>query len=119
MIQQRPATTTDLSRVGPLAAIVLTAGLSFGFVAGQAAPDVFGSLFGASSVSTGVTTLPQNADYGIRHMGVTQPLSEADDYGIRHLTAPVLTEADDYGTRHITTTPLTPADDYGIRHADQ
>lgn len=102
MIQQRPA-TTDLARVGPLAAIVLTAGLTVGFVAGQAAPDVFGSLFGASTVATGATTLPQNADYGVRHIAVTQPLSQADDYG----------------TRHSTTTPLTPADDYGVRHSGQ
>ena len=103
MIQQRPA-TTDLTRVGPLAAIVLAAGLTVGFVAGQAAPDVFGSLFGTSAaVSTNATALPQNADYGVRHITLTQPLTEADDYGIRH----------------ITTTPLTPADDYGVRHAGQ
>jgi hypothetical protein len=116
MIQQRPA-TTDITRVGPIGAIVLAAGLSVGFVAGQAAPDVFGLLFGQSAaVVTNATVLSQNADYGIRHITVTEPLSEADDYGIRHLTAPTLTEADDYGTRHITTTPLTPADDYGVRH---
>ena len=115
MIQQRP-TTTDLTRVGPMAAIVLAAGLTVGFVAGQAAPDIFGSLFGASAALSTSTTLPQNADYGVRHIGVTQPLSQADDYGIRHLTVPTLTEVDDYGTRHISTTPLTPADDYGNRH---
>ena len=117
MIQQRSA-TTDLTRVGPMAAIVLAAGLTIGFVAGQAAPDVFGSLFGASTIEATAPALTQNADYGIRHLAVTQPLSEADDFGIRHLTAPVLTDADDYGLRHLTTTPLTPADDYGIRHAD-
>jgi hypothetical protein len=115
MIQQRPA-TTDLTRVGPMAAIVLAAGLSVGFIAGQAAPDLFGSLFGQSAVNLSATALPQNADYGVRHLGITQPLSQADDYGIRHLTVPTLTEVDDYGTRHITTTPLTPADDYGNRH---
>jgi len=115
MIQQRPA-TTDLTRVGPMAAIVLAAGLTVGFVAGQAAPDLFGSLFDSSAALSTSTTLPQNADYGVRHIGVTQPLSQADDYGIRHLTVPTLTEVDDYGTRHITTTPLTPADDYGNRH---
>lgn len=117
MIQQRTA-TPDIARIGPLAAVVLAAGLSFGFLAGQAAPDILGSL-GASSVTV-TTTLPQNADYGVRHMGVTQSLSQADDYGVRHITAPThLTEVDDYGTRHTTTTPLTPADDYGVRHADQ
>jgi hypothetical protein len=116
MIQQQPA-TTDITRVGPLAAAVLVAGLSFGFLAGQAAPDIFDSL-GASSVSV-TTTLPQNADYGVRHLNVTVPLSEADDFGLRHMTGPVLTELDDFGTRHMTTTPLTPADDYGVRHADQ
>ncbi len=115
MIQQRPA-TTDLTRVGPLAAIVLAAGLSVGFVAGQAAPDIFGSLFGTATVSSAATALPQNADYGVRHIAVTQPLSQVDDYGIRHLTAPTVTPADDYGIRHLTTTPLTPADDYGNRH---
>jgi hypothetical protein len=116
MIQPRPA-TTDLARVGPMAAIVLAAGLSVGFVAGQAAPDLVGSLFGPSAaVTTSATVLPQNVDYGIRHIGVTQPLGQSDDYGIRHLTAPTLTEVDDYGTRHSTTTPLTPADDYGTRH---
>lgn len=99
MIQQRPA-TTDLTRVGPMAAIVLAAGLSVGFIAGQAAPDLFGSLFGPSAALSTSTTLPQNADYGVRHIGITQPLSQADDYG----------------TRHISTTPLTPADDYGNRH---
>lgn len=118
MIQQRPA-TTDLTRVGPLAAIVLAAGLTVGFVAGQAAPDIFGSLFSVSSVGSGATVLPQNADYGIRHISVPEPLSNADDYGIRHLTAPTLTGVDDYGLRHITTTPLTPADDYGVRHQDR
>lgn len=115
MIQQRPA-TTDLTRVGPMAAIVLAAGLSVGFIAGQAAPDLFGSLFGPSASVSTTATLPQNADYGVRHIGVTQPLSQADDYGIRHLTVPTLTEVDDYGTRHATTTELTPADDYGVRH---
>ena len=114
MIQQRTA-TTDIARVGPLAAALLAAGLTFGFVAGQAAPDIFQSLGGsATSVST---TLPQNADYGVRHMEVTVPLSAVDDFGLRHLAAPVLTEVDDYGTRHSTTTPLTPADDYGVRHS--
>jgi hypothetical protein len=115
MIQQRPA-TTDLTRVGPMAAIVLAAGLSVGFVAGQAAPDIFGSLFGPSAALSSSTMLPQNADYGVRHIGITQSLGQADDYGIRHLTVPTLTDVDDYGTRHITTTPLTPADDYGTRH---
>ena len=115
MIQQRPA-TTDLTRVGPLAAMVLAAGLSVGFIAGQAAPDLFGSLLDTATVTSGATTLPQNADYGVRHIAVTQPLSQTDDYGIRHISATTLTEADDYGTRHLTTTPLTPADDYGNRH---
>lgn len=100
MIQQRPA-TTDLARVGPFAAVVLAAGLTVGFVAGQAAPDLVGLLSGSSASVT--TTLPQNADYGIRHISVIQPLSELDDYG----------------TRHGSTIELTPADDYGVRHADQ
>ncbi len=116
MIQQTPVPATDIARVGPLAAVVLVAGLSFGFIAGQAAPDIFDSL-GASSVRV-TTALPQNADYGVRHLGITQPLSVADDFGTRHMAAP-LTEVDDFGTRHITTTPLTPADDYGVRHTDQ
>jgi hypothetical protein len=116
MIQQRTA-TPDIARIGPLAAVVLAAGLSVGFIAGQAAPDFLGSL-GTTSVSVG-TTLPQNADYAIRHLNVTVPLSEADDFALRHMTRPVLTELDDYGTRHMTTTPLTPADDYGVRHGDQ
>ena len=115
MIQQRTA-TPDIARVGPLAAAVLVAGLTFGFIAGQAAPDIVDSL-GASS-ATAVTTLPQNADYGVRHMGFTRPLSEVDDFGLRHM-APPLTEVDDFGTRHSTATPLTPADDYGVRHTDQ
>ena len=115
MIQQRTA-STDLTRVGPVAAIVLAAGLSVGFLAGQAAPDLFGSLFAPSAVVSTSTTLTQNADYGVRHIGVTEPLSHADDYGIRHLALPTLTEVDDYGIRHIMTTPLTPADDYGTRH---
>jgi hypothetical protein len=113
MIQQQPA-TTDLSRVGPMAAIVLAAGLTVGFVAGQAAPDILRSLGPASASVT--TTLPQNADYGVRHMEVTVPLSAVDDFGLRHIGAPTLTEVDDFGTRHSSTTPLTPADDYGIRH---
>ena len=119
MIQSQP-NTADVTRVGTIAALVLTAGLTVGFIAGQTAPDVFGALFGTSaSVATNATALPQNADFGIRHIGVTEPLSQADDYGIRHLTAPILTEGDDYGTRHITSTPLTPADDYGVRHSGQ
>ncbi len=115
MIQQRTA-TPDIARVGPLAAVVLAAGLTVGFIAGQTAPSLFDSL-GAASVGV-TTTLPQNADYGVRHIGVSQPLSEVDDFGTRHM-APPLTEVDDFGTRHITTTPLTPADDYGVRHRDQ
>jgi hypothetical protein len=116
MIQSRP--NADVTRVGPMAAIVLAAGLTVGFVAGQAAPDILGSIFGPSTVSTS-TTLTQNADYGVRHISVTEPLSQTDDYGIRHLVAPTLTDADDYGTRHSTTVPLAPADDYGVRHSDQ
>jgi hypothetical protein len=115
MIQQRTA-TPDIARVGPLAAVVLVAGLTFGFIAGQAAPDIFDSL-GASSVTV-TTTLPQNADYGVRHMGLTQSLGVADDFATRHM-APPLTEVDDFGTRHSTSTPLAPADDYGVRHGDQ
>lgn len=116
MIQSRP--NADVIRVGPMAAIVLAAGLTVGFVAGQAAPDLLGSLFNQSTASTS-TTLTQNADYGVRHIGVAEPLTQTDDYGIRHLVAPTLTEVDDYGTRHGATVPLTPADDYGLRHSDQ
>ena len=100
MIQQRPA-SIDITRVGPLAAIVLAAGLTVGFVAGQAAPDVIGNLFAPAATVESATT----------------PLTEADDYALRHLTVTSpLTEVDDYGTRHGTTTPLVPADDYGVRH---
>ena len=100
--------------------LILVAGMTVGFVAGQVAPDIFGTLFGTSaSVVTDAPALTQNADYGIRHIAVTAPLSQADDYGVRHLSVTTLTEADDYATRHMVTTPLTPADDYGVRHADQ
>lgn len=85
----------------------------------QAAPDLFGSLFGPSAALSTSTTLPQNADYGVRHFGITQSLSQADDYGIRHLTVPTLTDVDDYGTRHITTTRLTPADDHDTAIPDR
>ena len=111
---------TAANRVSPMAAIVLAAGLSVGFVAGQAMPDLLGSVFGPSSaVPANAGALTQSADYGIRHIGVTRPLSQTADYGVRHLIAPTLTEVDDYGTRHATTTALTPADDYGVRHSDQ
>ena len=115
MIQSRPNTAAN--RVSPMAAIVLAAGLSVGFIAGQAAPDLLGSVFGQSAtVRTSATELTQTADYGIRHIGVTRPLSQTADYGVRHLIAPTLTEVDDYGTRHGGTAPLAPADDYGVRH---
>lgn len=99
MIQQR--TAPNITRVSPMAAILLAAGLTVGFVAGQAAPDVLGNLFGSAATVE----------------SVSPALTEADDYGTRHpfVTTP-LTEVDDYGTRHLPTTPLTPADDYGIRH---
>ena len=118
MIQSPPNTAAN--RVSPMAAIVLAAGLSVGFIAGQAAPDLWGSVFGPSAAeSASGTQLSQTADYGIRHIGITRPLSQSADYGVRHLVAPTLTEVDDYGTRHSTTVPLTPADDYGVRHSDQ
>jgi hypothetical protein len=116
MIQQRPV-TTDIARVGPLAALLLAAGLSVGFVAGQATPDLFGSLFGASVADSGAIVLPQNVDYGIRHIGVTESLSSVDDYGVRHLDAPTLTDLDDYGVRHLDVPTLTEIDDYGTRHS--
>lgn len=99
MIQQ--PTATDITRVNPMAAIVLAAGLMVGFIAGQAAPDVLGNLFGAAATVESVSLA----------------LTEADDFGTRQLfvTTP-LTQVDDYGTRHLPTTPLTPADDYGVRH---
>ena len=100
MIQQRP-TITDVTRIGPMTAVVLAAGLSVGFIAGQATPDVLSGLFESAIVAE----------------PVSPALTKADDYGTRHLIVPTLTEADDYGTRHGTiTTPLTPADDYGVRH---
>lgn len=118
MIQSRPDTAAN--RVSPMAAIVLAAGLSVGFIAGQAAPDLLGSVFAPSTATrTSATQLTQTADYGVRHIGVTRPLSQTADYGVRHLVAPTLTEVDDYGTRHSTTVPLGPVDDYGVRHSDQ
>lgn len=100
MIQQR--TATQLSRVSPMAAVILAAGLTVGFVAGQAAPDVLADLFGSAAT----------VEY------FSPALTETDDYATRHLaiTTPPLTQADDYATRHLSTTPLTPADDYGVRH---
>ena len=116
MIQSAPR--TDTTRVGAIAAVLLAAGMTVGFVAGQAAPDIASSLFGAASVTT-APALTQSADYGVRHLSVTEALTPADDYGVRLLTAPPLTPVDDYGIRHLSTAPLTPADDYGIRHQDQ
>ena len=100
MIQQRSA--TQLTRVSPMAAVILAAGLTVGFVAGQAAPDVLANLFGSAATVE----------------SVSPALTEADDYATRHLTVttPPLTQADDYGTRHLQITPLAPADDYGVRH---
>lgn len=99
MIQQR--SPTDVTRIGPMAAVILAAGLTVGFVAGQAAPDVLGNLFGAAATVDSVSpALTEADDYGTRHLVITQPL----------------THVDDYGTRHGSTTPLTPADDYGVRH---
>jgi len=116
----RTAPRTDLSLSAFALAALMVAGLAAGFVAGQAAPDVLGALTGASAAGAiEAPALTQNADFGIRHLAVTVPLSEADDYGVRIITAPPLAPADDYGIRHITTTPLTPADDYGIRHQSQ
>ena len=113
MIQSAPR--TDTARVGAIAAVLLAAGMTVGFVAGQAAPDIVSSVFGTASVST-APALTQSADYGIRHLSVAEALTPADDYGIRLLTAPPLAPADDYGIRHLETVPLTPSDDYGIRH---
>ena len=103
MIQTRPATTVH--RVGPVAAIVLVAGLTVGFVAGQAAPDLLGGLMASGASVESVVQPPA--------------LTRADDYGTRHPNTAPLTRADDYGTRHSNTAPLTRADDYGTRHADQ
>lgn len=84
MIQQRPA-SIDITRVGPLAAIALAAGLTVGFVAGQAAPGVIGDLFAPqATVESGTTPLTEVDDYGLRHPTVTTPLTEVDDYGTRH-----------------------------------
>jgi hypothetical protein len=115
----RTAPRTELSLSALALAALLVAGLSVGFVAGQVAPDLVGAIAGTSaSVADDAPALTQTADFGIRHLAVTVPLSEADDYGIRLLPAAApLAPADDYGIRHTTTTPLTPADDYGIRHS--
>jgi len=116
MIQSQPR--TDTARVGLLAAVLLAAGMTVGFVAGQAAPDIVSSVFGTASVST-APALTQSADYGIRHLATAGRLTGLDDYGIRILAAPPLSPVDDYGIRHLATTPLSPSDDYGIRHNDQ
>ena len=117
MIQQR--TATQLTRVSPMAAAILAAGLTVGFVAGQAAPDILDSLFGsAATVESLAPALTEADDYATRHLTMAPSLTEADDYATRHLTiatAP-LTRADDYATRHLQITPLNPADDYGVRH---
>lgn len=99
MIQQRPA-TTDVMRTGPWLALLLAAGLTVGFIAGQVTPDLLGPLSGTSAEVVTTDTLTGTDDYGIRHLGVTAPLSEADDYATRHAGTAPLTEADDYGTRH-------------------
>ncbi len=66
----RTAPRTDVTRPGFVLALILVAGMTVGFVAGQVVPDVFGSLFGASpTVTTDAPALTQNADYGIRHLG--------------------------------------------------
>ena len=117
MIQQR--TATQHTRVSPMAAVILAAGLTVGFVAGQAAPDVLGNLFGsATTVESLSPALTEADDYATRHLTIAAaPLTQADDYGTRHLTTTQpLTRADDYGTRHLQITPLAPADDYGVRH---
>ena len=117
----RTAPRTDVSPSALALAGLLVVGMSLGFVAGQVAPDVVGVLTGSSAVAVDrAPALTQNADYGIRHLSVTVPLSEADDYGVRIIPAAApLTPADDYGIRHLPApAPLTPADDYGIRHQD-
>ena len=94
----RTAPRTDVTRPGFVLALILVAGMTVGFLAGQVVPDVFGSLFGGSATVTPNTpALTQNADYGIRHPG---SVSQG-------------------GIRHLETTPLTPTDDYGVRHHDQ
>ena len=68
----RTAPRTDVTRPGFVLALILVAGMTVGFVAGQVVPDVFGSLFGPSAtVTTDAPALTQNADYGIRHLTVT------------------------------------------------
>ncbi|HEX5039490.1 MAG TPA: hypothetical protein VFW95_05100 [Candidatus Limnocylindria bacterium] len=115
----RTAPRTDVARPGPLVlGLVLVTAMTAGFVAGQAAPDIVGSLSGTASVTT-APALTQNADYGIRHLATAGRLTGLDDYGIRLLAPPPLAPADDYGIRHLETVPLSPSDDYGIRHQDQ
>jgi hypothetical protein len=111
----RTAPRTDVSLSALALAALMVAGLGAGFVAGQVAPDVIGALAGTTVVDD-TPALTQNADFGIRHLAVTVPLSEVDDYGIRIISAPPLSPGDDYGIRHLPTVPLTPNDDYGIRH---
>ena len=84
----RTAPRTDVSRSGLVLALILVAGMTVGFVAGQVAPNLFGSLFGTSASATDAPALTQNADFGIRHLAITQSVSEADDYGIRHQDQP-------------------------------
>lgn len=99
MIQQRPV-TTDVMRTGPWLALLLAAGLTVGFIAGQVTPNLVGPLGGTSAEVVTTDALSGADDYGIRHLGVTTPLSGADDYATRHAGTAPLTPSDDYGTRH-------------------
>ena len=62
MIQSQPR--TDTARVGLLAAVLLAAGMTVGFVAGQAAPDIVSSVFGTASVSTAPALTGRRAQSG-------------------------------------------------------
>jgi hypothetical protein len=99
MISVQPRTDT---RHGMFLAAVLIAGMSIGFVAGQAAPDLVGAIGNSSAVTTSGTTLSAGgelSDYGLRH-GPVQVISRSDDYGLRHPTTAVVGREDDYGLRH-------------------
>lgn len=98
----RAITRTDLGRPGRLAAAMLAAGLTIGFVGGQLAPDIADTLWRPAPAAVEAAVAPS--------------LTPIDDYGIRHLQAPALTLRDDFATRHAATPTLGPADDYANRH---
>jgi hypothetical protein len=79
-------TRTEVANASLLRALLLSAAIAVGFVAGQVAPDV------ASLLSA-----PGAAQVAPAQPGVLGP---ADDYAIRHRLVAPLTTQDDYATRH-------------------